>query len=133
MSATIHRSLTIVTVDGFEPERVIAAADDGSEIDVTSQVVDPVGSANWLCTQFGENYDDEAKDGILWSDYDCGAPWRFSVLLNTHEVAAFVAAAAAAGYTVVETEDVGEPQSYGDGVNGLKTIESHPAGGWTVL
>lgn len=121
---TIHDGLAIVTLDGF----------DGYKMPEHGDMIDPPGTANWFCEQYGMSTDDDdgfAAPGIIWTDYDLGG-WRFSVLIDTDEVEDLDAFAKEAGYEVVSAEVVTEPTHYGDGHSGTVEILKH-RDGWVIL
>lgn len=127
---TIHEGLSVVTVDGFEPEKEYATDENGVRYEVTSSL-DLPGSANWLCDAYDMSEDDRSGPGILWTDYD--APdWRFSVLLDEGEVGAFRDVAMEAGYTIASVKPITEPTNFGDGMSGTVEILKH-RDGWVVL
>lgn len=118
----VRESLTIVSVNGFEPK------DDSPD-----GAVDLPGDANWLCEQYGMAEDCQGESGILWTDYDGGSdyPWAFDVLIDTSESVSFENFAASRGYEILKDHDVNEPRNFGDG-NGTVEILKH-RNGWVVL
>lgn len=115
---TVHASLSIVTICGFAP------AKDGRG------VVDPPGSANYLCDAYGMAPDVDATPGILWTDYD-GPDWRFRALVHTEDVRDLRETAEDGGYEIVEVTEVDEPCQFGD-ADGLVEI-MRTAYGWIIV
>lgn len=130
---TIHEGLSIVKLDGFEPEPDIAVdPETGEEWDATA--IDPPGSANWLCEQYGMSGDDYAGPGILRSDYDGwkGGPRDFTLLVTSDEAEALATFAREAGYYVSSIEAIAEPTNFGDSHEGTVEILKH-RDGWVIL
>lgn len=114
---TVYKSLSQVTITGFDGKHIPA--------------VDPAGSANWLCSEYGMAPEgaDETTAGILWTDYD-GPGWTFDVLISTDEVDGFQFVCKENGYSVDRVIEITEPQVFGDG-QGTVTILKHPDG-WVL-
>ena len=127
----VFESLSIITLDGFEPERSFATDELGQRYEI-SMVVDRPGSANWLLIGYGtNNLDlDPTKPGILWADYEMPG-WQFRVLIASDEVEALSKTAEESGYTVSQIQEVDEPGFFGDGHQGTVAILKHPEG-WVI-
>ena len=124
----VHDSLTILSINGFEP----ADVPEGE----MHPPGDRPGSANFLVETLGlvDDIQDEDTDGmILWTDYDSSPdePHRFAVLVDTDDVPSVVKIVEECGYEVVSKVVVDEPVIYGDG-GGIAAICKHPLG-WIVL
>jgi hypothetical protein len=132
---TVFDGLAIVMLDGYEtkPEMVEVTESDGMTYVMPdpTQPPDLIGSANWFCEQYGMSDEELEGPGILWTDYDFGQPWGFSVLVPADEVDAVLRQAAEAEYDLVRVEPVEEPTRYGDG-SGTVAICKHPDG-WVVI
>lgn len=137
--ATINKSdlavfseLSIVRVDGFEPEKTWIMGDDGVEYDATPPVELP-GTPNWLANEYGMQVNDldPQEPGIIWTDLG-GHEWEFSVLIASDEVEDFKKLAAEHGYEIRGIDPVAEPMCYGDSGGGVATIMKHPDG-WVVV
>jgi hypothetical protein len=135
MTATIrgmrvYPSLSVVYLTGFEPETEVI---DGYKVPVDGDMIDPPGSANWLCERWGQTDSpgDHDADAILWTDYQVGGDWDFSALIATENADALADFAREAGYTVGRIDPITEPTNYGDG-NGTVEILKH-RDGWVIL
>lgn len=131
---TVFSELHIVTIRGYEPNRVFAVDDDGQRHDVTEN--DPPGLANWFCDQFGMAYQieeaDDDSEGILWTDYDYYPDlYTFSVLVTGKGLGALRKwiedQDGDSKYDIELVRKVKEETEYGDG-NGVLVIMKHPEG-----
>jgi hypothetical protein len=115
----VFKDLAIVTLEGFDP----------SDHDLS---LDPLGSANWFCVEYGMTSPifDPNNQGILWTDY-CGSGWKFAVLIDARELDTLIKFAKECDYDVIDHRPVSKPEQFGDG-NGTVEILKHRAG-WVVL
>ena len=117
---TIHESLAVVVLDGFEGE---------SEYEGQ---LDTPGSPNWLCERYGMADEDYTAPGILETDYDFGSdPWKFSVLVRDSEADDVVRCAEEAGFRHVQTCPVEAPEVYGDGAGTVEILKHRD--GWVII
>ncbi len=130
------QDLYIVTIRGYKPEKIRAIADDGSEHDVTP--MNPPGSADWFCDQYGMEYDQENIDDdsllIIWTDYesDSDRPYDFQVLVTKNGLQEIREFASDNDYEIPITlyHSVDKPVSFGDS-NGVVDILRHHDG-WVI-
>lgn len=126
----VFGELAIVRIQGFEAPKYWDVV-DGRYVTLDG-APDPVGTANWLCEQYGMHRDnfDTCEPGILWTDYDSPG-WEFTVLIAADEADRLAAFCRGAEYTVLASEPVTEPMHYGDG-GGTVTVLRHPDG-WVIV
>lgn len=131
----IHEGLVVVDLNGFDtPPETCIDEETGAEFDaIPVGIIDPPGSANWLCEQYGMGGEEGDGPGILHTDYDSSSdePWRFSVLVDADESEDLQDFARKAGYEVISAVPVAEPMVYGDGSGTVEILKHRD--GWVVL
>lgn len=127
----VIQSLYLVTIRGYKPKKILAKDDNGFEHDVTP--IDPPGSANWFCNQYGMEYDQEHINNdselIIWTDYDSDDD-SFKVLMTVKGLEKLEDRTTELGYKVILKDSITEPCHLGDS-GGYVSILKH-TDGWVI-